>query len=241
MDRSGKEKLFPALQAEIAEDKAKRDAGVTWPDQSTEAFKDEVQKQATPNVGPQLTKPQRTSFIKRVLRAFSVCFWVQGCSPPRVTGYTAHIEPMATATPRIQQPFPLSAFDQLRLEYHEDCEVEDNKAEWVLPGRSGSWGSPSFVVDQPGKGLLGRPVRDYRYVNAQTMDTPWPSPNASAVLDRAQKGAIHSTLDLIWGFASSQPVGFSWRFASSPRLRFACDQAWAIFDPAGLAHLPWRT
>ena len=152
-----------------------------------------MEREATPHIGKQLTKKQRSSFIHKVIRAFSAVFWIQGCAPTRVKGYKAHIELTQNATPRIQQPFPLSAFDQLRLEHHEDAEVEENKAYWVPPGQAGSWGSPSFVVDQAGKGLLGRPVRDYRYVNSQTIDTPWPAPNSTAVLNTAQRRAIHST------------------------------------------------
>ena len=106
-----------------------------------------------------------------------------------------NIAPLPGAVPKIQQPLSLSPFDQMRLEYHEDLDVAEGKADWVPPGQAGRWGSPSFVVDQSGKGLLGRPVRDYRYVNSQTADAPWPSANAGACLQRAQRGSIHSTLD----------------------------------------------
>ena len=47
---------------------------------------------------------------------------------------------------------------------------------------------------------MGRPVRDYRWPNSQTLDSPWPSPSAEKVLERTQRGALHSTLDCIWGF-----------------------------------------
>ena len=56
------------------------------------------------------------------------------------------------------------------------------------------------VADRDGKGLLGRPIRDYRYFNSQTVDA-WPSANANACLERAQQGAIHSTEDEVWGFS----------------------------------------
>ena len=168
-----KANLFPDLQKEVAAERKARAEGPQWPDQSTDAFKAEVVKQASPNIGTQLSRKQRTSFVSKVLMAFSCCFWLPGCPPARVAGYTAHIEPLPNAVPKIQQPFPLSAFDQLRLEFHEDCEVEDGKAEWVPAGDAGRWGSPSFVVDSAGKGLLGRPVRDYRYPNSQSQDAPW--------------------------------------------------------------------
>ncbi len=49
-------------------------------------------------------------------------------------GYVAHIAKRPDAVPRVSQPFPLSAYDQARLDFHEDCEVEDGKAEWVKHG-----------------------------------------------------------------------------------------------------------
>ena len=170
------------------------------PNQDVDEFKDEIVKQSAEKIGKQLTPKQRSSFVDRVLRAFSVCFWVEGCFAPRVEGFTTHIEPLPGAVPKIQQPLSLSPFDQMRLEYHEDLDVAEGKADWVPPGQAGRWGSPSFVVDQSGKGLLGRPVRDYRYVNSQTADAPWPSANAGACLQRVQRGSIHSTLDAVWGF-----------------------------------------
>jgi hypothetical protein len=94
----------------------------------------------------------------------------------------------------------LSAYDQLRLELHEDEEVAQGKARWAQAEEWSEWASPSFVVDQSGKGLLGRPIRDYRWVNSQTMDYAWPSPSAEACLARAQKASLLSTPDCIWGF-----------------------------------------
>ena len=123
-----------------------------------------------------------------------------GCCAPRVEGYQAHITLRPDAQPKIQQPYRLSEFDQKRLEYHEDVEVAEGKAVWADPGGSYSWGSPSFVVDQTGKGVLGRPVRDYRWPNSQTLDTAWPAADAEACLRRAQSGTIHSSFDCVWGF-----------------------------------------
>ena len=40
----------------------------------------------------------------------------------------ADITLKSDAQPRIQQPDKLSAFDQARLEYHEDVEVSERKA-----------------------------------------------------------------------------------------------------------------
>ena len=55
-------------------------------------------------------------------------------------------------------------------------------------------------MDSDAKGLLGRPVRDYRWLNSQTLDTGWPAPQAEEVLLRAQAGHYHTALDCVWGF-----------------------------------------
>ena len=90
--------------------------------------------------------------------------------------------PKHDARPRVQQPFPLSEFDQLRLDYHLDEDVALGKARWLEAGEKCEWASPAFVVDQSGKGLLGRPVRDYRWPNSQTEDHAWPSPDGQQIL-----------------------------------------------------------
>ena len=41
--------------------------------------------------GKHLTPTQRNRFINKVVKAFSVCFWVAGCRAPRVSGYTGSV------------------------------------------------------------------------------------------------------------------------------------------------------
>ena len=129
-----------------------------------------------------------------------MCFWAAGCAAPRVEGFKASIKVRADAQPRVIHQFPLSAIDQLRLEYHEDMEVLEGQAEWLPLGTPCAWASPSFVVDSgKGKGLPGLPVPDCRWVNHNTSDSGWPSPNAEAVLARAQRGWFHTAFDCVWG------------------------------------------
>ena len=40
--------------------------------------KDEICRQAEPLTGSSLSKSQRARFLKRVVRAFSCCFWIAG-------------------------------------------------------------------------------------------------------------------------------------------------------------------
>jgi len=198
--RQRQEELFPELQEEVAAARAKLSATVKYPDQTAEEYRQLCVETASSNLGSHLTLQQRERFLKEVVRPCSDILWMPGCSPPRVQGYTADLVLKPGAVPRITQPFPLSAYDQLRLEYHEDVEVLEGKAEWAPPGHASQWGSPSFVVDQEGKGLLGRPVRDYWYPNSQTLDSAWPSPSADRVLTRTQRVVLHTALDCIWGF-----------------------------------------
>ena len=65
---------------------------------------------------------------------FWMCFWLSGCSPPRVKGFVADVLLAPEATPKVTQPVPLSKYDDLRLCFHEDCEVEDGKARWLHSG-----------------------------------------------------------------------------------------------------------
>lgn len=146
-----------------------------WPNQDDPSYKDHIAKLAEPLIGDALSASQKTLLSTRIIRRFSLCLWVAGRAAPRVEGYAAHVEIKPNATPVCQQQFPLSAYDQLRLEYHEDLEVHEGKAFWLEPGVGSPWSSPSFVVDQPGKGSLARPARDYRIVNAATLDHAWPA------------------------------------------------------------------
>ena len=43
-------------------------------------------------------------------------------------------------------------------------------------------------------------MRDYRVVNASSLDHAWPSPNAEEILRRAQQAALHTKMDCVWGF-----------------------------------------
>ena len=129
-----------------------------------------------------------------------MCFWIQGCNAPQVEGFTASIKLKPDAVGRCQQPFKLSAYDQYRVEVHEDVLIAEGKAEWAPPGMALAFASPTFVVDQEGKGLMGRPVHDYRYLNSSTLDCAWNSAEVDECLKRVQAGWYNTSLDCVWGF-----------------------------------------
>ena len=167
--------LFPELQQEVAAARLnlQKQSKTEYFDQESVSYKDKCEAIAHDNMGKRPSKLQVGTFMQKVVRTFSCILWMEGCAPPRVKGFQADIRLKTDAIPKILQPYPLSQYDQLRLDLHEDQEVADGKARWSLPGETTQWGAPSFVVDSEGKGLLGRPVRDYRFVNTQTLDAAW--------------------------------------------------------------------
>ena len=49
-------------------------------------------------------------------------------------GFVANIKLRPDAVGKCQQPFELSAYDQYRVEVHEDVLISEGKATWAPPG-----------------------------------------------------------------------------------------------------------
>ena len=194
------EELYPQLLKEIEQKRKDLLQGILYQDQDSQEYKTKLSEEGKKLIHEGLKPRQKMGIINRILLTFSTCFWLPGCHAPRVEGFVAKIHPVPDAVGRCQQPFRLSEYDQARLELAEDIEVAEGKAVWAEPGQAFTFCSPSFVVDQDGKGLLGRCVRDYRFMNSQTCDTAWPAADAELCLSRAQAGWFHSSLDCVWGF-----------------------------------------
>ena len=124
------EELFPDLVKEADARRAHMTSGITHPDQEAPEYKEACKEVAKKNLGSQLTPSQVARFLTKVVAAFSGVLWMDGCHAPRVEGFEVDIKLKTGAVPKIQQPFPLSRFDQLRLELHEDEEVALGKARW---------------------------------------------------------------------------------------------------------------
>jgi hypothetical protein len=73
--------------------------GISWPDQTSEAFRDEVVNKSEKLTNPELTKAQRSSLAARIFRPFSICFWIAGCLAPRVDGFCGSIKLKPDAIP----------------------------------------------------------------------------------------------------------------------------------------------
>ena len=59
-----------------------------------------------------------------------------------------------------RQPIPLSPYDQLRVEFHMEELLHEGKIRKIDTDKEPlpMWSTPVFIVDQDGKGLMGRMV-----------------------------------------------------------------------------------
>jgi len=128
------EQLFPELVKEAEDRRNNMTTGVVYPDQDSSEYREKCKAVASKNLGKQLSAAQVARFLTRVVAAFSCVLWMDGCHAPRVEGFEVDLKLKEGAVPKVQQPFPLSRFDQLRLELHEDEEVSLGKARWGGPG-----------------------------------------------------------------------------------------------------------
>ena len=78
-DRKAKQAaLFPELEEAVEKGYKEMERGVDWPDQESEKFKEELERRSERLMGPTTTARQRSSLVTRILRPFSMCFWILG-------------------------------------------------------------------------------------------------------------------------------------------------------------------
>ena len=73
---------------------------------------------------------------------------------------------------------------------------------WVVPSRS-DWTSEAFVMPKPNNAKgekQWRLVLDYRYLNSQTKDDPFPLPLIEEMITRQSMNRIYLLFDLYDGF-----------------------------------------
>ena len=76
-DRAAKQQaLFPQLEEAIAEGRKTASTGVIWPDQRSAAYQKEVCDKADPLIHERITPQQRQRLFTRVLKPFSMVFWM---------------------------------------------------------------------------------------------------------------------------------------------------------------------
>ena len=185
------------MAEEIAKRKQVMAEQAKW-DQNSPAWKQHVVKVARENFGG--TEDQFEELKERILIPYADRFWDVGCPAPQIRNFEASVKVREGAIPRARRPFRLSAYDGARLEYR-CAEMEDEgKIHRVEPEDPGEWSSPAFIVDKMGD-ALGRMVTDYDGPNSSTEDHSGIPPDAAEVLARACGKAVHTVMDMAWGFS----------------------------------------
>ncbi|MDP7647258.1 MAG: hypothetical protein QGH82_04185, partial [Candidatus Woesearchaeota archaeon] len=200
--RSKKEdqaRMMPSLIEAIK--KAEKESQTTkrW-DQNSEEYRELIRKEARANFGG--TPEQFKELDARILTPFSDRFWHEGCDAPKIKNFVAKIRPKPNVTPCMRRPYKLSDFDEARLEHRLVSFEKLGQIEQVTPQKATnlSWASPAFIVNKKND-VLGRVVVDYTQVNDRTEDHASIAPDGTRILEKASGKAIHTVLDLVWGFS----------------------------------------
>lgn len=194
---------FPELLEEIAERRKGLEVKEDLAQDST-VYRDLLCKLIKEVSGSpkQVCPPQyEDTLIERLIKPFSDCFWHEGCAPPSIKGYKAHIEVKPGFTFKQRQPYSLSRFDEARLAFLIEEEESEGKIRRLSPNDPPPpCVTPVFVVDKKGS-LIGRKVGAYQYLNEGTVDYYHPAPDADRVFGKATGREFHTLLDCVWGFS----------------------------------------
>ena len=141
--------------------------------------------------------------VKQVIRKFPYALWIEGCEGPTMRTFEIDVELKEGSRPRAMQPFNISAYDQLRVDYMIEEEVALGKRVHFDPNihRLPEWASSLFIVDQKGKGVLGRMVAAYMEVNNATVQVAAAAPDVDRAFRLSSGCRFHTTADLVWGYS----------------------------------------
>ena len=96
-----------------------------------------------------------------MLRRFSDRLWVEGCAPPRIINFQAHIELKPDQQIPKRQPYSVSKYDEARTNFLLEDEEADGKIELQEIGkRPPPLVVPTFIVERKGS-LIGRRLGNY--------------------------------------------------------------------------------
>jgi len=196
------EELFPELLKEIEEKRAARTKGNPWGGKArySKEFRAELARQSIDLIGG--TEEQKRIFFDRVIAAHPECFYIKGCDPPTISDKLVHFRLKPGSKPVARQPIPLSPYDQLRVEFHIEELIAEGKIRKIDTDKEPlpMWSTPVFIVDQDGKGLMGRMVCSYGTVNSCLEQPTFPSADPQRAFEMAAGKSHHSVVDAIWGY-----------------------------------------
>ena len=135
-----------------------------------------------------------------------MCFWIEGCAPPLVKDHQIRSRTKPNANQVARQPIPLSAYADLRVEYHIEENLAQGKLRKIHVRKESlpEWSTPVFVADQDAKGLMGRMVCAYGPVNKELECSTYPSADPASAFDLAAFKRHHTVVDAIWGYTQFQ-------------------------------------
>ena len=188
--------MFPDLQKEIEERRNASQAPVK--NQKGKEYQEEICEIVKTL---KLCPPEYyTRLCREILRPFSDCFWHEGCPPPSIKGFKAHIDLKPDAHIKFRQPYRLNKYDETRLMYlYEEAEREGKVQRYQLGEPPPRVCTPVFIVDKKGS-LIGRRVGDFTLFNQHTEDYYYPAPDADDALTRATGKKWLNLLDCVGGF-----------------------------------------
>ena len=114
-------------------------------------------------------------------------YWVESCEGPKIKDFEIYLEVRPDVKAKAAQPFNLSEYDQLRVDYFVAEECRLNKRRMYDPMKHGlpEWTCALSMVDQRGKGILGRMACAYGPFNDASVGTFAPAADV--------EGAFRST------------------------------------------------
>ena len=92
-----------------------------------------------------------------MLRPYSDRFWVEGCAPPKITNFQAHIALKPNMHIPRRQPYSSSKYDEAQMNFFlEEEEADDKIQRQVLGERPPPLVVPTFIVEKNGFRIGGR-------------------------------------------------------------------------------------
>jgi hypothetical protein len=104
------------------------------------------------------------------------------------------------------KPHNLSEYDRKRVAHHIDTLIATGRLSKLPLGVHTDWATRAFVVDSPGKGILGRLVCTFVPLNNMTVKSAWPIPSVNHIFAIMAGSVMFSTMDAVDGFYRVQPA-----------------------------------
>ena len=79
------------------------------------------------------TDEEKRKFFDKTVAKYPDVYWMEGCPAPTVGSKLIHFDLKPGAVPKARQPIPLSPYDDLRVEFHIEENIDEGKIRRVEP------------------------------------------------------------------------------------------------------------